>query len=256
MKGIAYLFNRRCGQIAYNVSGPILDNSERVLLQGNAPRVGANCQILGYFADTLEFKLVNSPDAAAPVEGSLPPEFIGVWLDATAENKICKVADWDRRRHISEPGLEVGEIFRRVAADVLVDTAGVQHPEFLVQNSRLLYFTMPSVTECDKTASDEQNFLGSKGVPFDDVDPLRAIPACEAAVNAQPDSARLNHNLARAYEKNERLSEALSRYRIAAEAGYPPAINALGIMYLAGCGLPQREPETGIKAIARARDLW
>jgi hypothetical protein len=95
--GTAYLFNRRCGQIAYQVSGPILDNSERVLLHGKAPRVGANCQIRGYFADTLEFRLVSSSDAAGPVEGLLPPEFMGVWLDASAENKICKAADWDSR---------------------------------------------------------------------------------------------------------------------------------------------------------------
>jgi peptidoglycan hydrolase-like protein with peptidoglycan-binding domain len=158
-------------------------------------------------------------------------------------------------KHISEPGLEVGEVFRRVAADVLVETTGAQHPEFLVQNSRLLYFTTPTVTACDKTASDEQNFLGLKGVPFDDVDPTQAVPACEAAVNAQPDSARLNHNLARAYEKSERLVEALEHYRKSAGMGYPPAINALGIMYLGGCGLPRRQPEMGIKEIARARAL-
>jgi TPR repeat protein len=145
-------------------------------------------------------------------------------------------------------------MFRSVAADVVSEN-GEQKPELLLQTYRELYFKPPSTTDCDRVAIEEQNFLGLPGIPFDDVDPAKAIPACEAALKAQPDSARLHNNLARAYEKAERLNEALEQYKAAAAAGYPPAINALGIMYLSGCGLPAREVETGVRDIARAREL-
>jgi len=58
--GTAFLFSRRCGQIQYQVSGPILDNFQRVVLRGKAPRRGPNCRVEGYRADTLEFRLLNT----------------------------------------------------------------------------------------------------------------------------------------------------------------------------------------------------
>ena len=36
--GTAYIFNRGCGQVPYQVSGPILDNYQSVVLRGQAPR--------------------------------------------------------------------------------------------------------------------------------------------------------------------------------------------------------------------------
>jgi hypothetical protein len=36
--GTAYIFNARCGQVPYRVTGPILDNFKRVILRGQAPR--------------------------------------------------------------------------------------------------------------------------------------------------------------------------------------------------------------------------
>jgi hypothetical protein len=57
--GTAFIFNRRCDHpIPYEVSGPLLDDYERVVLKGNAPRVDPNCRIQGYVADTLEFTLL------------------------------------------------------------------------------------------------------------------------------------------------------------------------------------------------------
>ena len=65
--GKAYIFNSHCGKIPYEVSGPILDNYERVVLQGQVPDVGPDCRIRGYRKDTLEFTLVKPEEAMPPV---------------------------------------------------------------------------------------------------------------------------------------------------------------------------------------------
>jgi len=62
--GTAYLFNAPCGQVPFQVKGPILDNSERVLLTGQAPRVGRGCRTYGYYASNLEFRLLKPSEVA------------------------------------------------------------------------------------------------------------------------------------------------------------------------------------------------
>lgn len=57
--GTAYIFNRGCGAFGYQVSGPILENYRRVQMRGQAPRVGADCQVFGYVDDVLEFQLID-----------------------------------------------------------------------------------------------------------------------------------------------------------------------------------------------------
>jgi gag-polyprotein putative aspartyl protease/PAN domain len=56
--GTAYFYNPRCGRLSYEVSGPILDNHKRVVVQGRAPRPADDCQVRGYFNDRLEFTYV------------------------------------------------------------------------------------------------------------------------------------------------------------------------------------------------------
>ena len=72
--GTAYIFNSRCGALAYQVSGPILDNNERVLLTGRAPLVGPDCWITDYFDDILEFRLIKQhPVELAPEVRRIEP---------------------------------------------------------------------------------------------------------------------------------------------------------------------------------------
>ncbi|WEZ85651.1 caspase family protein (plasmid) [Rhizobium sp. 32-5/1] len=158
-------------------------------------------------------------------------------------------------RFIDQPGLEVSEMFRMAAGDVLASTGGMQKPEYLVQTSRTLFFRPPNITECDRLAVDARNFIGMKGISFEDIDAIKAVPACLEAVATEPASARLTHNLARSLEKAERLSEALEQYQAAADKGHPAAINALGIMYLAGCGMAKPDVGKALQLISRARDL-
>ena len=64
--GTAFLFNANCGQVPFAVKGPILDNGERVVLTGQAPRVGRNCQASEEYTSTLEFKLLKTTEVAQP----------------------------------------------------------------------------------------------------------------------------------------------------------------------------------------------
>ena len=70
--GTAFIFNSRCGQYPYPVSGPILDSYERVVLMGRAPRIAADCSVEGYFEDTLDFRLLK-PQAMTPGDPVSPP---------------------------------------------------------------------------------------------------------------------------------------------------------------------------------------
>jgi hypothetical protein len=71
--GTAYIFSCRCGRQAYQVSGPILDGYERVLMTGRAPQVGPDCNITGYFDDTLEFRLIKQNPQPEPAVSPSPP---------------------------------------------------------------------------------------------------------------------------------------------------------------------------------------
>jgi hypothetical protein len=68
--GTAYVFNAQCGQVPFEVKGPILENGGRVALTGQAPRVGRNCQASGYYTSTLEFRLLKSTEVVQPPQPS------------------------------------------------------------------------------------------------------------------------------------------------------------------------------------------
>jgi hypothetical protein len=77
MSGIAYIFNAQCGQVSFHVKGPVLDNGGRIVLTGQAPRVGRNCQSYGEYTTTLEFRLLKTSEVT-----QLPP--------ATAQTPIVE----------------------------------------------------------------------------------------------------------------------------------------------------------------------
>jgi len=54
--GTAYIFNPHCGQIPFQVKGSILDNEQRIMLTGQAPRVGRNCRTYESYTSNLEFR--------------------------------------------------------------------------------------------------------------------------------------------------------------------------------------------------------
>jgi clan AA aspartic protease (TIGR02281 family) len=68
--GTAYRFSSNCGRIVYQVSGPILDDAQRVVLTGRAPRVASDCSVNGSFEDTLDFRLAKQTETATATASS------------------------------------------------------------------------------------------------------------------------------------------------------------------------------------------
>ena len=66
ISGVAYIFNAQCGQVPFHVKGPALDNGSKIVLTGQAPHVGRNCQTAGEYTSTLEFKLLKTSETAQP----------------------------------------------------------------------------------------------------------------------------------------------------------------------------------------------
>jgi hypothetical protein len=64
ISGVAYIFNAQCGQVPFHVKGLILDNGGRIVLTGQAPHVGRDCQSYGEYTSTLEFRLLTASGVA------------------------------------------------------------------------------------------------------------------------------------------------------------------------------------------------
>jgi hypothetical protein len=91
------------------------------------------------------------------------------------------------------------------------------------------------VTDCDRLAahpSDPDRV--TTGVPERSVDTAAAIPACQAAVAADPANGRLNYQLARALGYAGRGAEAAPYRDAAVKAEHPQALFVVGYIHLLG----------------------
>lgn len=98
-----------------------------------------------------------------------------------------------------------------------------------------------AVSDCDRlAASDADRRRGIRGVAFSAIDTARAIPACEAAVAARPDDARLQYQFGRALEASgTRPDDVAAAYRRSADLGFALAQLSLGSLHAAGKGVPR-----------------
>jgi hypothetical protein len=96
-------------------------------------------------------------------------------------------------------------------------------------------------TDCDTYAGGISS--DRHGVPYEQINPVLAIPACESAVGQHPKSSRLIFQLGRAYGKANKFGVSLAQYLKAAELGYAPAQNNLGIAYGLGLGVEKDEAQ-------------
>jgi hypothetical protein len=97
-----------------------------------------------------------------------------------------------------------------------------------------------TAADCDRYAASEFDRESPvKGTPFSKIDPKLAIPACLAAVEKSPESARLNFELGRAYDADKEFSKAREFFLKAAQAGFALAEVNLGSLYFNGQGVAQ-----------------
>ena len=87
---------------------------------------------------------------------------------------------------------------------------------------------LPATTDCDRYVEQW---------PYVNND--LAIQACESAVRQYPNSIRLIYQLGNAYRRGSNYSSAFVQYRKAADQGYAPAKDSLGVMYANGYGVPR-----------------
>ncbi|WP_440412409.1 caspase family protein [Neorhizobium petrolearium] len=152
------------------------------------------------------------------------------------------------------PGIEVGQMFRTAAANVMRETAGLQRPEYIVRLTDEVYFSRPQPSDCDYFAIAPYNQVGIPGVEFDSIKPARAIAACQEALEAEPEHPRFLHNLGRAYDAASDYGRAVEYYRRSSDLGYVPAYSTLGVMYINGQGTGQDFVE-GVRLLKHAAGL-
>lgn len=155
---------------------------------------------------------------------------------------------------LARPGVEVGQMFRVAAANVLRETNGKQRPEYLVRLTDEVFFSRPQPTDCDYFAIAPYNQVGIAGVEFDKIKPARAISACDEALAGEPDHPRFLHNLGRAHDAASDYRKAVEYYRKSADLGYIPAFSTLGVMHINGQGTDQNFAE-GVRLLKHAASL-
>lgn len=156
--------------------------------------------------------------------------------------------------NLEKPGLEIGRMFRNIAASVIRKTSRAQLPEYLVRLTDEVYFRHPEPSQCDFLAAAPFNPIGVTGIDFERIDTARAIPACEAAVAEDPDHPRHLYNLGRALDSAGDYKTAVAYYRESADRGYAAAISSLGVMHVNGQGTEQ-DFDTGVDLLNKARSL-
>jgi len=100
--------------------------------------------------------------------------------------------------------------------------------------------TLPApLHDCDRLAGHpaDRDRVGP-GLAWEDLDPPRALAACESAIAKHPDELRFQHQYGRAQLRAGRLDDARLWFRTAAEKGYVAAQKHVGHMYMMSLGVP------------------
>lgn len=97
--------------------------------------------------------------------------------------------------------------------------------------------TAQAISECDRLAAsvfDSTKPIEIPGVRHENIDFEKAIPACEAAVKAEPNNARIQFQYGRALQVGKRESLAFETYKKASDLGSLLAANNVGILLSRG----------------------
>ena len=175
--------------------------------------------------------------------------------------------------NIETPGLEINFLFRRVRDDVTAATGGAQQPFVYGSLSKEKVFLKPAVARpidpastssdliptssksvttavpprlvapaqiispCDRLAAsplDDLRPAGVAGVRLVDIEIEAASPACEAAQREHPTTIRFEFEAGRVAEAEKNFGMASKLYERAASAGYPSAMEYLGLLWSSG----------------------
>jgi uncharacterized caspase-like protein len=185
-----------------------------------------------------------------------------VALDGEGENSPFVTA---LVKHLQVPGLEINMLFRSVRDEVLSATGRQQEP-FVYGSlpSESFYFVTaallpapPASVHPDPRQTADSGLIGAcdqlaaapedpdrppaiKGVELNQISSPRAIPACQAAVQAEPGNRRALFQLGRGFAAGGAYSEARRWYEKAAALGNAVAMRGLGFLNDTGQGMSQR----------------
>ncbi|WP_084113230.1 tetratricopeptide repeat protein [Belnapia moabensis] len=141
------------------------------------------------------------------------------------------------RNSISRNSTSPGELFHRKAdlASPLLLVAVIA-----LSTSSTVAQAQPAIAQttfCDVLTAhpDDPNRVASP-VMWNQRDPMRAVPACEAAIQQDPNNPRLRFQLGLAQDSARNFTESFSHYTQAANRGYVAAAFALGWAYGNGEG--------------------
>ena len=173
-------------------------------------------------------------------------------------------------QQVGKPGVEIGPLFRHVAADVYKATNERQLPEVTFSLLGDFYFVgqpvvvpppvaaAPSATQaaalvlptpaarvaaegCDRLAASAEDIDRPSGVPgvaLNRIQPRLAIDACRAALTLAPDHRRLQFQLSRALSVAGENAEARNWLMKSVAAGSVAAMSDLAVMLETGEGGP------------------
>jgi TPR repeat protein len=97
---------------------------------------------------------------------------------------------------------------------------------------------------CDRSAGDPFDpHKGAPGVPINNIDAEKAVPACSAAVEAAPDEPRFSYQFGRVLLRKDRRDDAAVYIRAAAEKSYASAQDALGDLYKGAIGVAKDDAQ-------------
>jgi len=171
-------------------------------------------------------------------------------------------------QQVSKPGVEIGPLFRHVAADVYKATNERQLPEVTFSLLGDFYFTGPPVVapppvaaappatqvaalvlptpaartaaaSCDRLAASAEDIDRPSGVPgvaLNRIQPRLAVDACRAALTLAPDHRRLQFQLSRALSVAGENAEARKWLVKSVAAGSVAAMSDLAVMLETGEG--------------------
>ena len=97
---------------------------------------------------------------------------------------------------------------------------------------------------CDRLAGDPFDpHKGAPGLPFNNIDAEKAVPACRAAVEAAPGEPRFSYQVGRALLRTDKRDEAVALIRAAALKSYPAAQQTLGDLYERAIGVAKDDAQ-------------